>query len=99
MNESNKPNTASSKNNMQYWINTKLVTYLSFSNERQLCVYFGGSVLVVSGENSDMDKLREDIMNQSREPDPWIDLHLSDYAFQMYSIPLPDTVTPKLEDG
>jgi hypothetical protein len=71
---------------MSYWINTKLVTYLSFSNDRQLDVHFGASVLVINGSNQDMDQLREAILNQGRTDDPWLDLHKGDYSFRMLPI-------------
>ena len=75
---------------MSYSINTKLVTYLSFANDRILEVHFGASVLVINGSNADMDQLREDILNQGRKDDPWLDLHKADYSFRMLPIQLHD---------
>ena len=71
---------------MSYWLNTKLVTLLAFTN-RQLDVHFGASVLVINGSNQSMDQLREAILNHARTEDPWLDLHPADYTgFQVIPI-------------
>ena len=71
---------------MSYWLNTKLVTLLAFTN-RQLDVHFGASVLVINGSNQSMDQIREAILYQARTDNPWLDLHPSDYTgFQMVPI-------------
>jgi hypothetical protein len=73
---------------MEYWINTKLVTYME-RTDRQLNIHFGASVLIVNGPNQSMGTLQDEILGNSGSQSPWLDLISADYKLRMIPLQQP----------